>query len=644
MRNLTLNLKQNLLEFWHSTKFFRLWVYALSVAAVLAFTSFIVLSLLAKDRIENAQVLFEKDISSVAKSQDETSENFVFLAKLHHFTSPIFRHQRNISHIKIKKISWENEIDKSTIATKPANNGKDANKFLQIHTSQDLNAFKSATLGVAEYETSFAPLVKTLILYYFGLILLVFVLTILWRHFRFYTFLLLAFLAFCDFVVSITDDKLTLVPFGLIGLVGFGLCVFLAFRVKNSKAKLFFAYFSVVPLFFGIIEFYFYHKSTLQMTRPHEILGYANTPLYKGQAKFVVDDKVVYNDTAYTHDGYGNRVVPNNNENSKKCLAIYGGSFAYGSAVNDNETLEFYLTKNLPEFKLLNFGIGATGAHTALARVQFDIDKNILDKCNEFIAIYEAIPHHIHRASGAWMGPRYELDSNNTPIYWGVYKEGEYAQQRFWQKTPPKIFSFPTYEQKQKGILRQIHAFVKGIFSFSNALDKSYIYKALNKKTSFTSKEVMSWGCIFESGLVSNCDTVKLGLNEINLYFNIVKELDKTLKEKFGTPLHIVLWDYNIHDQFLDKYDKTLKENFAKMGVKFWSLSEMIEDYTQDFERVKRGDYDNFKYRVSRWDTHPNALANEKIAEFLAKKIKNGEIKSYPVKQNHTQKDKNDTK
>ena len=154
----------------------------------------------------------------------------------------------------------------------------------------------------------------------------------------------------------------------------------------------------------------------------------------------------------------------------------------------------------------------------------------------------------------------------------------------------------------------------------------------------------MSWGCIFESGLVSNCDTVKLGLNEINLYFNIVKELDKTLKEKFGTPLHIVLWDYNIHDQFLDKYDKTLKENFAKMGVKFWSLSEMIEDYTQDFERVKRGDYDNFKYRVSRWDTHPNALANEKIAEFLAEKIKNGEIKSYPVKQNHTQKDKNDTK
>ena len=58
----------------------------------------------------------------------------------------------------------------------------------------------------------------------------------------------------------------------------------------------------------------------------------------------------------------------------------------------------------------------------------------------------------------------------------------------------------------------------------------------------------------------------------------------------------------------------------------------MIEDYPQDLERVKRGDYDNFKYRVSRWDTHPNALANQKIAEFLAHKIKNGEIKSYKIK------------
>ncbi len=639
MRNLISNLKQNLLNFWHSSKFFRLWVYALSLVAVLAFIAFGVLSLLAKDRVETAQVLFEKDISStqsLAKSRSENGENFTFLAKLHHFSSPIFRHQRNVSHIKITSISWVDEIDKNAIITKPANNGKDANKFLEIHTSQDLNALKHAKLGVAEYETSFTPVLKSIVLYYFGLILLVFVVLVLWRYLRFYTFLLIAFLVFCDFVVSITDDKLTLVPFGLIGLVGFGLCVFLAFRVKNSKAKLFFAYFSVVPLCLGVMEFYLF--SMPQQAIPHPILGYLYTPLYKGRDKIIiVDDKVVRNAT-YTYDGYGNRITPNNNENSKKCLAIYGCSFAHGSAVNDDETLEFYLAKNLPEFKVLNFGIGGTGAHTALARVQFDIDKNILDKCDELIAIYEAIPHHIYRAYGAFLGPRYELDSNNTPIYWGVYKDGEYAFQRF-ADNPPKIHSSPTHEQRQKGIFKQIHAFVKSIFSFSNTLDKSYIYKALNENTSFTSKEIVNWSCLYENGFQSNCDYAKLGLNEIGLYFAIVKELDKTLKDKYATPLHIVLWDYDMHAQFLDKYDKTLKENFAKMGVKFWSLSEMIEDYTQDFERVKRGDYDNFKYRVSRWDTHPNALANEKIAEFLAEKIKNGEIKSYPVKQNRTQKD-----
>ena len=87
-----------------------------------------------------------------------------------------------------------------------------------------------------------------------------------------------------------------------------------------------------------------------------------------------------------------------------------------------------------------------------------------------------------------------------------------------------------------------------------------------------------------------------------------------------------------MHAQFLDKYDEVLKANFRKIKVPFWSLSEMIADYPQDLERVKRGDLSFFKYRVSRFDTHPNALANEKIAEFLADKINNGEIKSHKIK------------
>lgn len=627
------DLKQKLMDFWNSSKFFRVYFYTLSIVAVLAFVAFGVLSLLAKDRVETAQVLYSKSI----KPNDETQklENYVFVVKLHHFTSYIFRHQRNISLVKNTDFTWSKDINTSAIISiKQETSGADANKFFQIQTSQDLYALRYTTLGTAQYETSFAPLPKSIVEYYFGLLVLGFVFIILWRHYRKASLYALAFAVFCLVILSLDGAKmeqLHLVPFGLIAFVLFVVCVFGAWRVKNSRLKLFLAYFSVIPLCLGIAEFWLFFNFNKIMTQPHEILGYANTPLYNGKAKLIVDDKVVY-DISYTHDGYGNRITPNNNKNSKKCIAIYGGSFAYGIAVDNNETLAYFLAKELPDFHLLNFGIGATGAHTVLARLEFQIDSEILAQCDELISIYEAIPHHIHRAYGALLGPNYQLNVKNEPAYWGTYKKDEYAHTRFHYKTPPKITPKPQHEQKHISALKKFSFYVKNMFKFKGMLDKSYIKQAtLKKQISFTSKEILGW---YNNGqqFDSNPDFVKFAPNEIGLYFAIVKRIQEELQAQYGMSLYIVLWDYDMLALFFDKYDTTLKANFRQMGVPFWTLSEMIEDYPQDLERIKRGDYDNFKYRVSRWNTHPNALANEKIAEFLATKIKNGEIKSHKIK------------
>lgn len=631
------DLKQKLMDFWNSSKFFRVYFYTLSIVAVLAFVAFGVLSLLAKDRVETAQVLFERDISkSVKLDETQRLENYVFVVKIHHFKSLIFRHQRNISLIKNTDFTWSKDINTSAIISiKQETSGADANKFFQIQTSQDLNALRYATLGTAQYETSFAPLPKSIAEYYFGLLVLGFVFIILWRHYRKASLYALAFIIFCLVILSLDGAKieqLHLVPFGIIAFALFVVCVFGAWRVKNSRLKLFLAYFSVIPLCLGIAEFWlFFSQDKTQMTQPHYILGYANTPLYNGKAKFIVDDKVIYN-ISYTHDGYGNRVTLNNNENSKKCIAIYGGSFAYGAAVDNNETLEYFLAKELPDFHLLNFGISATGAHTVLARLEFQIDSEILAQCDELISIYKAIPHHIDRAYGANLGPNYQLNAKNKPVYRGTYKEGEYARQRFWTKQPPKITPKPPHEQKHISALKKFSFYVKNMFQFKGVLDKSYIKRSIALKTNSLKSKDMIQEIIYEAGYFSNPYYVKFAPNEIGLYFAIVKRIQDELKTQYGVPLYIVLWDYDMHAQSFDKYDTTLKANFRQMGVPFYALSEMIKDYPQDLERIKRGDYDNFKYRVSRWDTHPNALANEKIAEFLATKIKNGEIKSHKIK------------
>ncbi len=622
-------------QIWSESKALRIFVKTLNSVAIFALVAWIVLSVIAHYRTDTAQVLFEKDITqnTIDSSVDlatnpNAPQTFTYRAKLR-FSNPLFRYQRNITHINITQILWSESIDKSAISEVKTTH----DRIFEFSTTQDLDTLKSAELGFVEYKSDFMPLLKTIIFYYILLVFVSFVLTTLWLKNR--TLLKSALILIIFSLVILTIDgarieQVNLVPFGIIGFLVFGLCVFFAFRAKRTKIKLFLSYFSVVPLCLGIAEFWlFFSQNKAEMTRPHEILGFANTPLYEGRAKRVVDDKIIY-DAHYKHDEYGNRITPNNNVDSKKCIAIYGGSFAYGSAVDSDKTLEYFLAQNLPEYKILNFGIGAAGAHTALARLEFQIDKRILEKCEEFIAIYEAIPHHIYRAYGAYLGAHYRLDSQGVLRYFGTYKDGEYNHARFYQKNPPKITPQPQEPVRYISIFKKIHNTFKDIVRLQDKFDKSYIKQGLTgKETILKSEEILKrWGI----GFASNPNYYKLAPNEISLYFAIVKRIQEELNAQYGVPLHIVLWDYDMHAQFLDKYDEALKANFSKMKVPFWSLSEMIEDYPQDLERVKRGDFDNFKYRVSRWDTHPNALANEKIAEFLAQKIKNGEIKSYKVK------------
>lgn len=627
-----MNLIRNLiLGIWSDSKSLRIFVKILSGVAIFALFVWIILSIIAHYRVDSAQILFEKDLSNyVADSSKIVDSNapqlFTFRAKLR-FSNNLFRYQRNITHIEITQILWSESIDKDAISEIKTTQ----DRFFKFSTTQDLGSLKSANLGFAEYKSDFMPLLKTIIFYYILLIFVSFVLVILWNKNRAFVKYMLILIVFSLVILTIDGKEikqLHLVPFGIIGFVVFGLCAFFAFHAKRTKIKLFLAYFSVIPLCLGIAEFWLFAKQgSANQTQPHEILGYANTPLYNGRAKFVVDDKVVY-DAHYKHDEFGNRITPNNNMDSKNCIAIYGGSFAYGSAVDSDETLEYFLAKNLPEYKILNFGIGGAGAHTALARLEFQIDKRVLEKCEEFIAIYEAIPHHIYRAYGAFLGANYQFDSNGNLHYWGTYKDGEYAHKRFYEKNPPKITPQPQEAVSSANALKKIHNAFKDIVRLQGKFDKSYIkQRFIIKETSLKSEDMIQ-ATIY----ASNLNYYKIPTNEINLYFAIVKHIQDELKAQYGVPLYIVLWDYDMHAQFLDKYDTTLKANFRQMGVPFYALSEMIEDYPQDLERVKRGDYDNFKYRVSRWDTHPNALANQKIAEFLARKIKNGEIKSHKIK------------
>ena len=132
------------------------------------------------------------------------------------------------------------------------------------------------------------------------------------------TLILIAFSLVILTIDGAKIEKLNIVPFGIIGICVFGLCVFFAFRAKRTKAKLFLANFSVVPLCLGIAEFWLFFSQISTQIMRHEILGFANRPLYDGKVLTLGDDNIPYYYVRYKHDEFGNRITPNNNEKIQK--------------------------------------------------------------------------------------------------------------------------------------------------------------------------------------------------------------------------------------------------------------------------------------------------------------------------------------
>ena len=162
----------------------------------------------------------------------------------------------------------------------------------------------------------------------------------------------------------------------------------------------------------------------------------------------------------------------------------------------------------------------------------------------------------------------------------------------------------------------------------TNQLDKSFIYEIFvdkNIKSSTLLEDIR-----YHNGYFSNPNLLHLNTTtDLDLYFTILSQILDFLDQKYNTELIVILWDNDMHAEFLDKYDEAIKTFLSNNHIRFYTLSEIIPDYPKDLDRVKNGDLEHFAYRISRWDTHPNALANELIAKFLAHKIQSGEITTH---------------
>ena len=213
----------------------------------------------------------------------------------------------------------------------------------------------------------------------------------------------------------------------------------LLLAVKYQSAtpvKLLFFYISIVFFALGIFETYLWitEKPEIQtdfpknaIIRNHEILGYAPSKnIAAPHSKYYKKDLIF--DVVYSIDSDGLRISPPcNTDSNLGSILFFGGSFTFGTGVNDKETMPYQVgIKTKGKYWIYNFGFRGYGPHQMLSAIQHGFVERIV-KYKPRYAIYQALRGHIGRAGGLGFwdihGPKYILNKDGSIVYDGHFNK-----------------------------------------------------------------------------------------------------------------------------------------------------------------------------------------------------------------------------
>jgi len=327
-------------------------------------------------------------------------------------------------------------------------------------------------------------------------------------------------------VLSILCAKfVSFVPHAFIALVWM-FCFLAMFRMgKTDVQRSVWFNFAFVCLLFAGVEAYFYYNSVqwdvhvesdnaATFFTPDDILGYAPRKNSVVREKKYFKNRLLY-DVVYTIDERGLRITPDAAGADDACVIVFGGSFTFGSGVNDDESMPYVLGQ-LQKAKVYNLGYQGYGPHQMLAAIEND-----LIPCQPKLAIYQALDIHAARSAGysGWdiHGPKYVLDGGRV-VYKGHFDDP----------------------------VRKYNRVVQDVVRF---LARSYLYQKVFKNVSRVSEK------------------------DIDLFLAIVKESGKLLQQKFpGVEFHVLYWD--AIDE--DATSKAISEGMKKIGFEVHAVSDIL--------------------------------------------------------------------
>jgi hypothetical protein len=157
---------------------------------------------------------------------------------------------------------------------------------------------------------------------------------------------------------------------------------------------------------------------------PHTQNGWRNNPSKKIYEILRMEDKIIWN-VQMNIDKYSRRVTPFKFEKEKpdKFIMFFGCSFVFGTGINDNETLPYFLANKMKDYVPYNYATGAMGTHQLLSLMEnTDLKKQVPEKNGIFIYVYAN--GHIERSNGFMHQRAWNLDS---PFYKKVDNKMERA-------------------------------------------------------------------------------------------------------------------------------------------------------------------------------------------------------------------------
>ncbi len=163
------------------------------------------------------------------------------------------------------------------------------------------------------------------------------------------------------------------------------------------------------------------------------VLGYGPKPNAHGDARLSIGGEVVF-EYRYTTDEQRRRIVPASPASAgpyARALLLFGGSYAFGEGVNDDETLAHELAQRLPNTRVYNYAFSGYGPGQLLARLEsYDLRAEVAEP--EVAALYVFIPNHVRRVNGSYSVINW---SRHSPYYQltpqgGVKRLGSFQGER----------------------------------------------------------------------------------------------------------------------------------------------------------------------------------------------------------------------